>query len=111
MENIKQEVDNLIKLIKESPVYKEHANLETKVNDNKDISYLVKDIKQLQQQAVKAQYKDNKKELTKLEALIETKIKSLYNIPIYQDYIEAAEQLNDVLKEIKKRMEHFIDKI
>lgn len=109
MKKIEKEIDKLIYMIEHSTIYIEYLHLLKQVEKNKDINRLVKTIKKLQQKAVKEEYHKNNDKVKKLDKEIEIKIKALYEIPLYQEYIEKAERLNDLIIKIKKMIQDYLD--
>jgi len=98
------EINSLINSIKESSIYKEYKNLELKISKNKDIKLLIKDIRVLNKKLVKTPSIDLEKEL-------KLKEKELNDIPLYNEYKEKLDELNNLLLVIKNKMDNFIKEL
>ena len=103
-DRVKEKIDSLIRSIESSDIYKEYSILESKLNENEYIKRLIKDIKFLNKKMVRTPSLKIKKEL-------EEKEKELNSIPIYLEYIDKKEELNNLLTVVKNNMDQFIKEI
>lgn len=113
MENISnreilEKVDELIDLIKKSPMYLQYQKLKDALERNNEINLLINEIKLLQQQIVKLEY--NNMPVEKEKALLEEKINLLDAYPLYHEFITRQEELDDCLQQIKFIVERVINK-
>ncbi len=97
-----QKTDELVEIIKQSKEYKTYLSIKEKMGENEQIHTLIQEIKKQQQYVVRNQLKNQKedKELKK-------KIKALQCIPLYNDYLNAVDDLNHYLEPIKKLQDYF----
>lgn len=104
---ILEKTDGLVSLIKESSDYKRYLSLEKKMKENSKIMGLVNEIKSLQKEIVKREYK--KMPISELEDKIESNLKELSTYQIYTEYTYLQEDLNEMFQNIKYVIEHFIE--
>lgn len=105
---IDESLNNLITTIKNSKIYINYLHILKQVEKNNDIDKIVNDIKIIQKEIVKTEH-IHKKDITELEEVLDKKKKQLYNIPLYQDYIEASNELNDLIKQVNERLQNYIN--
>ena len=103
MNDIINDFDELINLIKDSDIYKDYKSLECRVSQNKDIDELVNKIKKIQKEAVKAEAEGNKSLLKELNRQVEDLYIELNNIPLYNEYEDKMNELNNMLLIIKNK--------
>lgn len=103
---INKALDDVIDSIKDSDIYKEYNHILIQVDKSKDINNLVKNIKSLQKKIVLDEHKQ--KDVSKLLEELENIKKELYNIPLYQEYIDAAEELNDLIKLVSNKLQSYL---
>lgn len=111
MFDIVKDFDELIELIKDSDIYKEYKCIEQQVSINEDIKLLTDEIKALQKEAVNAEYKNNYEKLKLSNEEIKNKYVELYKIPLYNDYIDKIDELNNLLGIIKSKFDSFIKEL
>lgn len=95
-------LDELLSSIEKSDMYKNYDHIVKQVANSKDINELVNDIKRIQKELVKHNTSTLEKEL-------ELKKEELYSIPLYQDYLSSSEELHNMLKIIRDRLQACID--
>lgn len=105
---IDESLNNLITTIKNSKIYINYLHILKQVEKNNDINEIVNDIKNIQKEIVKEEH-IHKKDTKGLEEALDKKKKELYSIPLYQDYIEASNELNDMMKQVNKRLQDYIN--
>ena len=98
---IKANIDELIIKIKENKVYKDYINLLEQVNNSNVIKELELDIREIQKKLVRTPS-------IQLEEELENKKKELEEIPLYLDYKDALDELNNILLIIQDRFNIFI---
>jgi len=98
---IKANIDELIIKIKENKVYKDYINLLEQVNNSNVIKELELDIREIQKKLVRTPS-------IQLEEELENKKKELEEIPLYLDYKDALDELNNILLIIQDRFNLFI---
>ena len=107
---ILNEVDKIIEFIKESDDYKDYIYLKDKLSKHEEANNLINEIKLLQKKIVKLEvYKQDTKEL---DNKIKANLDELNKIPLYRDFIDKQEILNDYYQTIKNRLdEYFYNKM
>ncbi len=98
--------DNLISEIKDTIEYKTYKDLKSKLKDNEEVNSLTNEIKILQRKSVKSK---NKEDAKKIDDEIETKLKILENIPLYNEYLYAVKDLNYIINYIKEQIEYIVN--
>jgi len=107
---ILNEVDKIIEFIKESDDYKDYIYLKDKLSKHEKANDLINEIKTLQKQAVKLEV--NKMDTKELDNKIKDNLDKLNKIPLYRDFIDKQEVLNDYYQTIKERLdEYFYNKM
>lgn len=102
---ILNEVDKIIEFIKESDDYKDYIYLKDKLSKNERANNLINEIKKLQKQAVKQEV--NKMDTKELDNKIKDNLDKLNKIPLYRDFIDKQELLNDYYQTIKERLDEY----
>ena len=102
---ILNEVDNIVSFIKESDTYKDYLFLKEKLSNNETAMSLINEIKSIQKEIVKKEV--NKEDIKDLDNLIKEKEKELNSIPLYIEYLNTQEQLNDLYQDIKQRLDDY----
>lgn len=106
-DKILEKVDILVDYINNSDTYKEYLYLKNKLSDNKEINDIVKTIKLKQKELVNKKYhKDDVSLLEQELAVLENK---LNEYPIYCDFKEKQDELNEIFYSIKKQLEKCLD--
>lgn len=105
---ILNEVDGIIEYIKETTDYKDYIYLKEKLSNNEKANNLIKEIKNLQKKIVKLELE--KKDTTKEEERIKNNLAELNKMPLYVEFIEKQEVLNDMYQTIKNRLDEYFDK-
>ena len=107
---ILNEVDKIIEFIKESADYKDYIYLKDKLSKHEKANNLINEIKTLQKQAVKQEI--NKMDTKELDNKIKEKLDELNKIPLYRDFIDKQEILNDMYQAIKNKLDdYFYEKL
>ena len=102
---ILNEVDKIIEFIKESDDYKDYIYLKDKLSKHEEANNLINEIKKLQKQAVKQEV--NKMDTKELDNKIKDNLDKLNKIPLYRDFIDKQELLNDYYQTIKERLDEY----
>ena len=98
-------VDEIIKFIKETEEYKDYLYLKDKLEKNDKAISLINEIKKYQRELVKKEI--NKEDITDLEDMINNNLKELENIPLYNEYLDTQEKLNDMYQLVKKKLDDY----
>lgn len=100
--------DELILTIKKSDIYLKYDHILKQVKANDDINRCVKDIKSIQKRLVKEEH-SNGENITLLENELSLKNKELYNISLYNDYIDASLELDNLLSSVRIKIENYLN--
>ena len=107
---ILNEVDKIIEFIKESDDYKDYIYLKDKLSKHEKANNLINEIKMLQKKIVKLEV--NKQDTKELDNKIKDNLNELNKIPLYRDFIDKQEVLNDYYQTVKNRLdEYFYNKM
>ena len=98
-------VDDIIDTIKSSEDYKDYIYLKEKLSKHDKANTLIKEIKKTQKELVKKE--SNKEDIKDLEDKINNNLKELNKIPLYVDFINKQESLNELYQVIKTRLDDY----
>jgi len=108
---IENKINDLFETIKNSKEYKSYQEIGSILENNEEVNNLVAEIKKLQQESVKLEEENNPK-YKEIDKIIEEKVTTLNNIPIYQEYLRRMDEFNDIIASSKNNIEQYInDKI
>ena len=108
---IENKINDLFETIKNSKEYKSYQEIGNILGNNDEVNTLVAEIKKLQQESVKLEEENNPK-YKEIDKIIEKKVATLNNIPIYQEYLRRMDEFNDIIASSKNNIEQYInDKI
>ena len=98
------EIDNLINVIKENNIYKEYISILEKINSNEEIKDLTNKIRIINKKLVRTPSIKLESELKDLES-------KLNDIPLYLDYKDKLNELNNLLLVVKNNIENYMKDI
>ncbi len=103
-------IDEIIDYIKDSNTYKRFNIVEEQMSNNDELMSLINEIKVIQQEIVKREEIDL--DTQDLSNMYQALKKELYSYPIYVEYNELLEELDNTYQEIKIIIEKYLnDKI
>lgn len=102
---ILDKVDNLVNFIKNSQEYKDYVFLSKKLSKNEKVNDYINKIKSLQKEIVKKEVSGE--DITLLDEEVKQLLSELDKIPLYKDFIEKQEELNDIYQLIKQRLDDY----
>lgn len=105
---INDSFDELILTIKESDIYLKYDHILKQVKVNEDINKCIKDIKSIQKELVKEEH-SNGQNIALLESELESKNKELNSIPLYNDYIDASLELDNLISSVRIKIETYLN--
>ena len=106
--NPKDKIEELFQTIEESNEYKSYLNIKNILDRNEEVKKLVNEIKRLQQKSVKLEYNNDPK-YKEVDAYIDEKVSKLNSIPIYKEYLNRMNELNDILSASSFQIEKYIN--
>ena len=104
-EEILAKSKSLVAEIKELELYHDYCTLQEQVAQNEELMAEIKKVKELQKAYVKSAYLDKN-----IEINLKEKLKVLEDNPLYCDYINKEEALNNILSDIKEGLNIAITK-
>ena len=104
---ILNKTEDLVATIEESNLYQEYLLLKEKLEKNDKAKMLIKEIKVKQKELVHKKY--NKENFIELEMELENLERKLNQIPLYSEFIEKQNELNDIFYQIKTQIEICLD--
>ena len=105
---IQTKIDELFDNIKNSKEYIAYQNIGEVLNKNEEVNNLVNEIKKLQQDSVHLEEENNPK-YKEVDKLIEEKVNTLNNIPVYQEYLRRMNEFNDIIATSRNNIEEYIN--
>ena len=102
---ILDKVDEIINYIKETSEYKDYLFLKDKVSKNNKINNLIEEVRTIEKELVKLEV--NNKDITDLEKEYNSKLEELNKIPLYKDYVDTVEKLDNIYQDIKDRLDNY----
>lgn len=104
---ILSKVDEIVSYIENSSTYKDYLLLKEKLSNNEEIKDIIDLIKSKQKELVKKEY--NKEDISLLNEELKSLEDKLNEYPLYVDYINKQDELNEVFGIIKEKIEKSID--
>ena len=100
-QEILNKIDEIINLIENSSEYQKYLSLKKDLDNDKEITLLISEIKLLQKDVV--HHLDKKEILNK-------KLKELESIPLYREYQNTVASLNNTCAIIEQRINNYLNK-
>lgn len=102
---ILNKIDEIINYIENTPNYQRYLLIKEHMKDNQEINSLIGEIRVLQKRLV------NNKRLD-LEDELKKKTNLLNNIPLYREYLNTLDEINNVFNIIENELnKYFSDKV
>lgn len=105
MEELNNELDKIVRIIKESNEYKKCILIKKRMENNPDIVSLIDELKKIQKEYVKSNYDSTFKE--KLDYIE----KQLYCIPIYVMYNQELNKVNEKINYVRDCLNNYFYKL
>ena len=102
---ILDKVDEIVTNIKNGKKYQDYLFLKDKLNNNEKVTILISDIKKIQKEIVKKEVL--KQDIKELEEELNKKISLLNQIPLYSEFIEVQEDLNNTYQLLKQELDNY----
>ncbi len=108
---IESSIEELFNSINNSNEYKEYKLIVDTLESNKEVIDLIEEIKKLQKEAVKLEYKNDDKYL-EVDKIIKEKEEILNNNKDYQEYLSKLKKFNNTLLASSSLIEDYVtDKV
>ena len=101
--------DKLIDSINDLPEVKRLKELDNYINNNKNINDKLNEMRTIQKKMVNAKEFDQMNQYIEYKKEYDSIIKELYDLPFVEEYMELIDYVNNVLANIKDRIESEID--
>lgn len=108
-DEILEEVDKLVSMIKNSDSYQKYESIKEKMKQNDEINQLITLYKNTQKQLVKATYEKRREEASSLERVLQQLEQKLNNYPIYVEYSILQEDLDQLFQQVKSSLENYFN--
>ena len=105
--NITSKIDEIIDFIKDSKEYQDYLFLFDKLSKNDRCNSLIKQVKTLQKALVKKQA--HGQNINELEEEINKLVSELNAIPLYVEFVDKQQELNEVYQSIKIRLDNYFN--
>lgn len=106
-DKILSKVDEIVLYIENSSTYKEYLLLKEKINNNKEILDLIGQIKLKQKELVKKEY--TQEDISNIENDLINLENKLNEYPLYIDYKNKQDELNNMFTIIKDKINKCLD--
>lgn len=104
-DKILKKVDEIIDYIENSDNYKKYLLIKEKLNNDQEITDLINEVKHLQKRLANHCNKQ-------LEIELEEKNKLLNSIPLYREYLNTLDEINNIYNIIENSLnKYFYDKL
>jgi cell fate (sporulation/competence/biofilm development) regulator YmcA (YheA/YmcA/DUF963 family) len=105
---IDNKIEELFSTIENSSEYQDYKKIEDILKKDKSINILIEEIKSLQKESVRLEYNhdDYYKEIDKK---IELKVSELNKKPVYQEYLNKMNEINDILAMSSNLLENYVN--
>ncbi len=101
--------DKLIESINDLPEVKRLKELDNYINNNKAINDKLNEMRAIQKKMVNAKEFDQMNQYIEYKKEYDGIIKELYDLPFVEEYMELLDYVNNILGNIKDRIESEID--
>ena len=105
---VESNLEKLFKSIEESNVYKEYIQMKEILNKDLEIKELIDEIKELEKQATYLESIGDIK-YKEIDLEIKKKTEMLNNKPVYQEYLNKMNELNDELAIATNMIEKYVE--
>ena len=100
---ILDKVDEIVKTIEESSEYQKYLTLKEQIDNNKELKELINEVRILQKDVLHHIEKESK---------LEEKTTELNNNPLYREYINTLDEINNTFSIIENSLnKYFYDKL
>lgn len=107
MDNILLKVEELKELILTSKEYKNYETSNKKLENNKEIKNIISEIKLKQKEIINKEAKNIDKEKEEFE--VQNLFRKLNSYDEYNEYMNSAKELNNLISDIQKRFEDYFN--
>ena len=105
--DIVNKMDEIVAFIKNSKEYQDYLFLSNKLSKNDRCNSLIKQVKTLQKELVKKQ--SCGQNINELEKKINELVSELNIIPLYVEFVDKQQELNEIYQSIKARLDNYFN--
>lgn len=105
---IDNKIEELFDTIESSSEYQDYKKIETILKKDKSINELINEIKSLQKESVRLEY-NHDNSYKEIDKKIELKVQELNNKPVYQEYLNKMNEINNILAMSSKMIEDYVE--
>lgn len=98
---ILDKIDEIIKTIEESPIYQKYLDLKKQIDNNKELKKLINEVRVLQKDIVHH---------VKEKKVLDEKLNELNNHPLYIEYINTLDEINNIYGIIESNLNNYFNK-
>lgn len=102
---ILEKIDDIVGMIQNSKEYHDYQFLASKLSQNDKANQIIKEVKALQRQIVKKEVLGES--IEDLEKKINYFLKQLNQIPLYVEFVQKQEELNQIYQTVKEELDHY----
>lgn len=110
MNNIEIKENELIKTIESSDAYTKYLEAKKVLEDSSYLKELIENIKSIQKELVKAEKKENEELIKKKQEELDRCNKELEDNPIYVNYKNRVDEVNNILLVVKQNLDAYFSK-
>lgn len=107
---INDSIDNLIESISNSNDYKKYLEISSALKDNDEVNKLLDEIRCLQKESVNLEYNKDKR-YKEVDIEIDKKVKYLESIPVYKEYLNRMNEVNDIISGVSDNISKYIEEV
>lgn len=100
---ILEKVDEIINYIENTKDYQQYLLIKEKMKDDLEINQLLDEIRVLQKKLAN-HYNEN------LDEQLQEKTELLHNIPLYREYLNTLDEINNTFNIIENELNHYFEK-
>lgn len=109
--DIEESLDDIINYITNSKEYIKCIEIKKKMSKNKKLTELIEDIKKLQKKYIKENDESIKEKDESIKEKLDSKEKELNEIPIYVEYNNNLEVVNNMINLVKDELNDYFYKL
>ena len=99
---ILEKVDEIVKYIEDTKDYQQYLLIKERMRDDLEINRLLDEIRILQK-LLANHYNEN------LDEKLQEKTKILHNIPLYREYLNTLDEINNTFNIIENELNHYFE--
>ncbi len=107
---INNKIDELFQAINESEEYQDYLKIVKILKEDKELTNLIEEIKQLQKEATILEYQNNTK-YKEIDNTIKEKLNILNNNPLYVEYKYKMDELNNIISTSSNMITKYLEEI